>query len=65
MTREQISRKVEDLALQLEQLGSACTTAHFEENEEPARALLYLIGEFCRHSGFQLESFNIHLKPRD
>ena len=65
MTREQISRKVEDLAQQLEQLGAECTTQHFDENNEKDRALLYHLGEFCRHAGFQLESFDIHVRPRD
>ena len=65
MTREQIARKIEDLALQLEQLGTACTRQHFEEDDMEYRALLYLVGQFCQHSGFQLESFDIYIKPRN
>ena len=65
MNREELIERVEDLAAQLQELGGDCTMHHFGEDTETYRALFYLIGEFCRHSGFQLDSFLIYLKTNE
>ena len=62
MTREEITTRVHDISEQLLALGDNCTSQHFEENEQEYRTVLYLLGEYCRHAGFQLGSFSIHTR---
>lgn len=62
MTREEITQKAKALADQMLEFGDACTMQHFEESDSELRAVLYLLGEFCRHSSFQISSFAIHTR---
>jgi len=62
MTRDEITTRAKEISEQLLSMGDICTLQHFEEDDAEYRAVLYLLGEYCRHTGFQLSSFSIHTR---
>ena len=62
MTREEISKKVQDLALQIRELGNTCNEQHYEETDSRLRATLYLLSQSLLRESFMMDSFNIYIE---
>ncbi len=57
MTREEITKKLDDLSQEVYALGRECTIARYEDNNVLASSLFYILGEFLKHTSFTMDSF--------
>ena len=54
MTREEITKKIEQLSNEMFDLGSACTSQHFNE-EAHIRTALHIAGELLKNTSYTLD----------